>query len=94
VVPPRLSIRKRTVPLCCGAFALCASWISRDVTNAQTQISPSPSATVVPQISESSKGKSDEELLRLVMGRLSPTDQKLSEEYAEEDAKFASLDRL
>jgi hypothetical protein len=49
---------------------------------------------VVPQISESSKGKSDEELLRLVMGRLSPTDQKLSEEYAEEDAKFASLDRL
>ena len=58
--------------------------------------SPSPIASraATPATLDSLKGKTDEELLQLVVGRKSSVDQQLSQEYEEDRVRFSSLDRL
>src|SRR5947207_465578 len=58
---------RRGISLCVGALVFCASWIGIDLANGWAQVQPSPIATA-PQISESLKGKSDEELVHILIG--------------------------
>jgi hypothetical protein len=66
-----------------GALALSACWICLNATNARAQ-DPSPSATPAPPQFESLKGKSDEELVRLVIGGKSAWKLERQEQRANE----------
>jgi len=59
-------------------------WISTTVQAAVAQISPSPAASVAPRISESLKGKNDEELVRLLIGGKSARKLEAEERQANE----------
>lgn len=73
------------------AFVSCVSWMCSNTTTVRAQISPSPTATAAVPISESLKGKSDEELLRLVVG---PPDKKAETALPADRVEFSPLDRL
>ncbi len=66
------------------ALIVCAIWISKAVQDAQAQISPSPSVTVGSQSSESLKGKSNEELVQLLVGGKSARKLEAEERRASE----------
>jgi hypothetical protein len=66
-----------------GALALSGCWICFNPTNARAQ-DPSPSATPAPPQFESLKGKSDEELVRLVIGGKSAWKLQREEQRANE----------
>lgn len=84
MVPPARSRVRRTGPVRGIAFALCASWIVGGPTAAQTQVSPSPTVTVGSQSSKSLKGKSNEELVQLLVGGKSVQKLEAEERRANE----------
>ena len=71
---------RRQISLWVAAFVFCASWI--DLANGRAQALPS--ATASPQFSESLKGKSDEELVRLLVGGKSAWKLEREEQRANE----------
>ncbi|MEY2488651.1 MAG: hypothetical protein QOC70_593 [Verrucomicrobiota bacterium] len=68
MISPNVSRAGYTFLLVRFAYALCASCIFTAFTNADAQVSPSPTATTAPHIPESLKGKSNEELVHLLIG--------------------------
>lgn len=77
--------------------AFCLSSLTAAATTIVLLFSPSGKAATPspdPVVAHSLKGKSDQELLDLVVGRKSSISQKLSDEYAADRVKFSSLDRL
>jgi hypothetical protein len=75
---------KRRIWLCGAALGFFASWICVDVQNGWAQAFPSPTATAAPQTFESQKGKSDEELVRLLIGGKSARKLEAEEQRANE----------
>ncbi len=75
---------KRQILLCVAAFVFCANWIRVELPSARAQDFPSPSAKVSLQISESLKGKSDEELVHILIGGKSARKLETEERRANE----------
>jgi hypothetical protein len=82
VVSPEFSKISRQSWLVCVGFSVCASLVFSDAIEAQTQISPSPTAP--PQVFESLKWKSDEELVHILIGGKSARKLKAEEQRANE----------
>lgn len=75
---------KRGISLCRAALLFFGCWIYVDVPKACAQLSSTSSPTAPPQISESLKGKSNEELVHLLIGGKSARKLEAEERRANE----------
>src|SRR6184192_3870881 len=76
---------RRRISLCLVAPAFCPVWIGVDLANVWAQRQPSPSIAQ-PQAPESLKGKSDEELIHILLGGKSAWKLEAQERRANEVA--------
>lgn len=84
MISPELLKIGRTFLLVRIACACSASCILADFTNADAQVTPLPTATTAPQIPESLKGKSNDELVHLLIGGKSARKLEAEERRANE----------